>query len=214
MAKIKLIKFWRGLESSRASVTPEEGEPLYATDTKELYIGDGSTPGGNPVGSIRTTGDPAEDEIAAFADAEGKTLKGITKASIITGLATTTEMNNGLASKLDVSTKASTAITADNALQLGQKDADQYLSVDDLTDSYTEGSDKVVKASGVKGLHDYLKGLYNTLSNTVGTIQTALNTAETTIEDNKTKLASLPDKITQSNLPPTGGSDGDVWIQY
>ena len=27
-------------------VTPDAGEPIYTTDTKNLYIGDGSTPGG------------------------------------------------------------------------------------------------------------------------------------------------------------------------
>jgi hypothetical protein len=44
------IKFKRGLESARSGVTPAAGEPLWTTDDKKLYIGDGSTAGGIPVG--------------------------------------------------------------------------------------------------------------------------------------------------------------------
>lgn len=40
------IQFWRGLEADRLSVTPDSGEPLFTTDEKKLYIGDGVTPGG------------------------------------------------------------------------------------------------------------------------------------------------------------------------
>ena len=44
------LQIRRGLESARASITPAEGEVLYVTDTKRMYIGDGSTLGGNQVG--------------------------------------------------------------------------------------------------------------------------------------------------------------------
>jgi hypothetical protein len=37
----------RGAEADRLNFTPEEGELIYVTDTKLLYIGDGITPGGN-----------------------------------------------------------------------------------------------------------------------------------------------------------------------
>lgn len=40
----------RGLESERFSATLLVGEPGYAIDSKRLYIGDGTTFGGNPVG--------------------------------------------------------------------------------------------------------------------------------------------------------------------
>lgn len=36
----------RGLEADRLSFVPEEGELIYVTDTKLIYVGDGSTPGG------------------------------------------------------------------------------------------------------------------------------------------------------------------------
>lgn len=44
------LQIRRGIEADRTSITPAEGEPLYTTDTKMLYIGDGSTAGGNSVG--------------------------------------------------------------------------------------------------------------------------------------------------------------------
>ena len=44
------IKLRRGLNADRITITPESGEPLWTTDTKLLYIGDGSTVGGNLVG--------------------------------------------------------------------------------------------------------------------------------------------------------------------
>jgi hypothetical protein len=37
---------FRGLEANRSGQTPLEGELLYTTDTKKLYVGDGSTAGG------------------------------------------------------------------------------------------------------------------------------------------------------------------------
>jgi len=41
------LKIRRGLAASRTSITPAEGEFIYTTDTKIVYIGDGTTAGGN-----------------------------------------------------------------------------------------------------------------------------------------------------------------------
>lgn len=47
------LKIRRGTEAQRVLLTgaeiPVAGELLYVTDTKKLYIGDGTTPGGNPI---------------------------------------------------------------------------------------------------------------------------------------------------------------------
>lgn len=43
------IKVKRGLEANRSVVTPLEGELIYTTDNKELFIGDGTTAGGNAI---------------------------------------------------------------------------------------------------------------------------------------------------------------------
>lgn len=43
------IKIRRGLSTARTGVTPAAGELLYTTDTRQLFVGDGTTPGGNPI---------------------------------------------------------------------------------------------------------------------------------------------------------------------
>ena len=50
------IQIRRGVEAQRASVTPDAGEPLFTTDTKELFIGDGATAGGLYVGGGTSVG--------------------------------------------------------------------------------------------------------------------------------------------------------------
>jgi hypothetical protein len=44
-----VIRIKRGLESGRSGETPAQGELIYTTDNKKVYIGDGSTAGGIPV---------------------------------------------------------------------------------------------------------------------------------------------------------------------
>lgn len=50
------LRLRRGLEALRTSITPAEGEIIYTTDSKRLYVGDGLTAGGNgvsaPVSSV------------------------------------------------------------------------------------------------------------------------------------------------------------------
>lgn len=43
------IRIRRGLSANRENYTPQVGELMVTTDTKELYIGDGVTPGGHCV---------------------------------------------------------------------------------------------------------------------------------------------------------------------
>ena len=40
------LQFRRGTNSERLNITPESGEPIFTTDTKKLFVGDGSTAGG------------------------------------------------------------------------------------------------------------------------------------------------------------------------
>lgn len=44
------LKIRRGLEADRLTITPADGEFIYTTDGKKLYIGDGATVGGNLTG--------------------------------------------------------------------------------------------------------------------------------------------------------------------
>jgi microcystin-dependent protein len=51
MPQITKILFRRGLNSDRKAVTFNLGEPAFCTDTKRLFVGDGSTLGGVPAGT-------------------------------------------------------------------------------------------------------------------------------------------------------------------
>jgi len=53
------LRFRRGLESDRTIITPLAGEPIYVTDTGKLYIGDGTTAGGVPLGDVQSDTSPA-----------------------------------------------------------------------------------------------------------------------------------------------------------
>jgi len=54
----------RGTAAEVAAITPLEGEPVWATDTKLLYLGDGSTAGGIQVGEFPLDGDAASGTTA------------------------------------------------------------------------------------------------------------------------------------------------------
>ena len=45
------LRLRRGTDAERQSITPKSGELLYVTDTGLVYVGDGITQGGSPVGS-------------------------------------------------------------------------------------------------------------------------------------------------------------------
>ena len=48
------LRLRRGTDAQRQLVTPLDGELVYTTDTKKLYVGDGTTAGGNAVDTAGT----------------------------------------------------------------------------------------------------------------------------------------------------------------
>jgi hypothetical protein len=44
------LRLRRGSDAERLLVTPLQGELIYATDTKKIYVGDGATLGGVLIG--------------------------------------------------------------------------------------------------------------------------------------------------------------------
>jgi len=50
------IQIRRGVEAQRSLITPDAGEPLFTTDNKQLFIGDGVTAGGLFVGGGSAVG--------------------------------------------------------------------------------------------------------------------------------------------------------------
>lgn len=70
------LQIRRGLEADRTTITPSEGELLYTTDGKLVYIGDGTTAGGNlvslPPGSgIAQVSDDASPSLGGNLDVNG-----------------------------------------------------------------------------------------------------------------------------------------------
>jgi len=53
------LRLRRGTDAERQLITPAEGELIYTIDTKSVYIGDGTTVGGNRI-SGSTDGSPAQ----------------------------------------------------------------------------------------------------------------------------------------------------------
>jgi hypothetical protein len=50
------IQMRRGVEAQRTLITPDVGEPLFTTDNKQLFVGDGVTAGGLFVGGGSAVG--------------------------------------------------------------------------------------------------------------------------------------------------------------
>jgi Major tropism determinant N-terminal domain len=50
------IQIRRGVEAQRTLITPDVGELLFTTDTKELFVGDGATAGGILVSASSSSG--------------------------------------------------------------------------------------------------------------------------------------------------------------
>lgn len=66
------LKLRRGTDTARQNFTPAEGELIYTTDNKQLFVGDGITAGGNPAsggGVVSGLSVPAGDPFYAEAQA-------------------------------------------------------------------------------------------------------------------------------------------------
>jgi Major tropism determinant N-terminal domain len=91
------LKIRRGTDAERLLITPEEGELIYTTDTKELYVGDGETPGGNltsdnhagTVTSVTGTGTIAGIALSGTVTTSGNLTLGGTLAVPITNITAT-----------------------------------------------------------------------------------------------------------------------------
>jgi hypothetical protein len=69
------VQLRRGTAAENAVFTGQEGELVYTTDTKDLFVHDGATAGGNPVGSLASI---ADDSItfAKIEEIAGNTILG------------------------------------------------------------------------------------------------------------------------------------------
>lgn len=148
------IKIKRGLEANRSQVTAATGEPLWATDKDELWVGDGKTPGGIPIGTIKTSGalTASKINVALYKDTTGKVLQPQTKDDFLKDYSTSAQVDAKIASKVPA-IKVNSANHADKATdsdKLGNKAASLYVDNSRVTDSYTENNaSKVVSSKGI-----------------------------------------------------------------
>jgi len=96
-----ILKLKRGTEANRTSYTPAEGEIILTTDTNIIYVGDGSTAGGNAVGS---GGGSIVGGVAAvgfssiptgYLECNGSTISRTTYADLFSAIGTTFGNGNG-----------------------------------------------------------------------------------------------------------------------
>lgn len=147
------IQILRGPSSRLNTITPGTGEPLWVTDTFEFRVGDGTTVGGVPLSFVKTFGSVTQDQVVLWESTDN--IKGQDKATFLSGYATETYVDNGLAGKLDTTGKAADSFAADNADQLGGQLPSFYLDQNDISNSVTSTSQSTVASSlAVKTAND------------------------------------------------------------
>ena len=95
------LQIRRGLEADRSSITPLEGELIYVTDTKVVYVGDGTTAGG-----VLVSGDVVDDttpQLGGNLDLNGNNITGTGNINITGTITATGNVNLGDASADNVS---------------------------------------------------------------------------------------------------------------
>jgi len=89
------LQIRRGTDADRQGITPKAGEPIFTTDTKKLYIGDGSTAGGIIVDTTAGISNVIEDtspQLGGNLDLNNKTING-TGSIDITGQISATSID-------------------------------------------------------------------------------------------------------------------------
>lgn len=89
------LKLRRGTNAERLTVTPEQGELIYTTDTKRLFVGDGSTAGGNVVTGINDIVDDTTPQLGADLDLNGNDITGTGNINITGTITATGSINLG-----------------------------------------------------------------------------------------------------------------------
>ena len=87
------LRIRRGLDIERQSIIPAEGEPLYCTDTGMLYIGDGSSVGGQLVTGIKSLLDDPAPALAAPLDLNSHAIVGMGDINIVGDLTVSGNLN-------------------------------------------------------------------------------------------------------------------------
>jgi len=89
------LRLRRGTNAERLTVTPQSGEIIYVTDSKKLYVGDGSTVGGNLVSGVNDIIDDATPQLGGDLDLNNKNIVGNGNINITGTITATGNINLG-----------------------------------------------------------------------------------------------------------------------
>lgn len=203
------IRFRRGREASRGQIIPADGEPIWASDQKKLYIGDGVTKGGIMMDKFTFPSGVAKDNLVVFADTTGYVLKGVPITTFLADYYTISQIDAKIAA-VPATLVNEAKLARDSNLLKGRAD---YLTPDIITQSYTEAAtNKVSSANAVKGLYDWVVSKVNELVASIATkldksaLSGAVNSTSTT-----TAATSAALKITY-DLADSAGAKGTQGI--
>ena len=76
------LRLRRGTDAERLLVTPIEGELVYTTDTKKIFVGDGSTIGGTDVAGLNSVVADTSPQLGGNLDINSKNITGIGNITI------------------------------------------------------------------------------------------------------------------------------------
>ena len=76
------LRLRRGTDAERLLVTPVEGELVYTTDTKKIFVGDGSTIGGTLVAGLNSVLADTTPQLGGNLDLNSKNITGIGNMTI------------------------------------------------------------------------------------------------------------------------------------
>jgi len=71
------LRLRRGTNAERAVITPVEGELLYTTDTKDIYVGDGTTQGGTKITALTELVEDTTPQLGGNLDLNSNNLTGV-----------------------------------------------------------------------------------------------------------------------------------------
>ena len=78
------LRLRRGTDAERLLVTPLEGELVYTTDTKKIFVGDGTTIGGTLVAGLNSVLADTTPQLGGNLDLNSNNITGIGNITIET----------------------------------------------------------------------------------------------------------------------------------
>jgi hypothetical protein len=219
------IKLRRGLEIDRMPIVFAQGEIVYVTDTKKVYIGDGVTYGGNLV-----TG---EELLSALDDVQ---LTSLSNDDVLIYESSTSKWKNRpfstrvrdvVLTGLNTATNAIISATDSVLVAFGKLQAQITANLSTLTSHISNVSNPHSVTKSQVGLGDVLNVDTTNASNiSSGTLNDARLSANVTLQGNTFNAANklvqldasakLPavdgSQLTNLNIPPSTG--GDLYLFY